>query len=190
MHHVSELMIDTVFTLQPSDTLNDARTLMKLAKIRNTPVTDDEGNFVGLITNRDLLACTISRLADIDEKVQEEIDTAIRVSDVMQCDVDCVTPGYPAARSRQTAVRAQVRLPPSPGRTQAGRDSDRGGLSASCHDPAGQKYLTPAEATLKHSRRTIFRLFRHEKKIDPSFFTHFSAVLPRPCGGGGLHAPA
>ena len=39
MHHVSELMIDTVFTLQPSDTLNDARTLMKLAKIRNTPVT-------------------------------------------------------------------------------------------------------------------------------------------------------
>ena len=79
MHHVSELMVDTVFTLQPSDNLNDARTLMKLAKIRNTPVTDDEGNFVGLITNRDLLACTISKLADIDEKVQEEIDTAIRV---------------------------------------------------------------------------------------------------------------
>ena len=66
MHHVSELMVDTVFTLQPSDNLNDARTLMKLAKIRNTPVTDDEGNFVGLITNRDLLACTISKLADID----------------------------------------------------------------------------------------------------------------------------
>lgn len=95
MHHVSELMVDTVFTLQPSDNLSDARTLMKLAKIRNTPVTDDEGNFVGLITNRDLLACTISRLADIDDKVQEEIDTAIRVSDVMQCDVDCVTPDTP-----------------------------------------------------------------------------------------------
>lgn len=95
MHHVSELMVDTVFTLQPSDNLNDARTLMKLAKIRNTPVTDDEGNFVGLITNRDLLACTISRLADIDEKVQEEIDTAIRVSDVMQSEVECVTPDTP-----------------------------------------------------------------------------------------------
>ena len=45
MHTVSELMVDTVFTLQPTDTLNDARTLMKLAKIRNTPVADDEGNF-------------------------------------------------------------------------------------------------------------------------------------------------
>ena len=90
---VSELMTDTVFTLQPSDNLNDVRTLMHLAKIRHTPVTDDEGNFLGLITNRDLLSCTISRLAEIDPAVQDEIDEAILVSEVMQRDVVCVSPG-------------------------------------------------------------------------------------------------
>ena len=92
MVSVADLMTDTVFTLQPTDTLSHARSLMHLAKIRHTPVTDDEGNFEGLISNRDLLACTISRLADIDAAVQEEIDTAIRVTDVMRRDVVCVAP--------------------------------------------------------------------------------------------------
>ncbi len=92
MISVAELMTDTVFTLQADDTLSDARSLMHLAKVRHTPVTDDEGNFEGLITNRDLLACTISRLADIDEAVQEEIDLAIHVREIMRSDVICVPP--------------------------------------------------------------------------------------------------
>lgn len=101
MTTVGELMTDTVFTLQPSDTLSDARSLMHLAKIRHTPVTDDDGNFEGLISNRDLLACTISRLAEIDEAVQAEIDTAIRVTDVMRRDVMCVTRETPLRDAAQ-----------------------------------------------------------------------------------------
>ena len=102
MVSVADLMTDTVFTLQPSDTLSDARSLMELAKIRHTPVTDDDGNFQGLISNRDLLACTISRLAEIDHAVQEEIDTAIRVTDVMRRDVVCVEP--------ETSLKEAARL--------------------------------------------------------------------------------
>ena len=101
---VAEIMTDTVFTLQPQDTLNDARQLMHLAKIRHTPVTDDDGNFIGLITNRDLLACTISRLAEIDEAVQEEIDVAISVSDVMRRDVYCVTPETSARHAAEVLL--------------------------------------------------------------------------------------
>lgn len=92
MVSVSDLMTKTVYTLQPEDSLSEVRALMHLAKIRHTPVTDDRGNFRGLITNRDLLAFTISKLAEIDESVQEEIDTAIRVAEVMQKDVITVTP--------------------------------------------------------------------------------------------------
>ncbi|MCH5277266.1 MAG: CBS domain-containing protein [Desulfovibrionaceae bacterium] len=102
MVSVADLMTDTVFTLQPSDTLSDVRSLMELAKIRHTPVTDDDGTFQGLISNRDLLACTISRLAEIDSAVQEEIDTAIRVSDVMRRDVVCVEP--------ETSLKEAARL--------------------------------------------------------------------------------
>ncbi len=93
MIFVSDLMTDTVFTLQASDNLNDVRMLMKLAKVRHAPVTDDAGHFLGLITNRDLLSCTISRLAEIDQAVQDEIDAAILVRDVMQRQVITVSPG-------------------------------------------------------------------------------------------------
>lgn len=92
MIYVSDLMTDTVFTLQATDSLGDVRSLMQLAKIRHTPVADDEGNFLGLISHRDLLACTISRLAEIDEAEQAEIDTAIMVKDIMRRDVVCVAP--------------------------------------------------------------------------------------------------
>jgi CBS domain-containing membrane protein len=101
MVYVADLMTDIVMTLRPTDTLNDARLLMKMAKIRHTPITDADGNFEGLITNRDLLACTISRLAEIDEAVQAEIDTAIQVSDIMQRDVVCVTPRTPLREAAQ-----------------------------------------------------------------------------------------
>ena len=88
---VGQFMTDTVFTLQPNDNMLDARHLMSLAKIRHAPVTDDHGHFEGLVTDRDLLACTISRLAEIDEKIQRELDTAILVKDIMSRDIMCAT---------------------------------------------------------------------------------------------------
>ena len=88
---VGQFMTDTVFTLQQEDNMLDARHLMSLAKIRHAPVTDDNGNFEGLITDRDLLACTISRLAEIDEHIQTEIDSAVIVKDIMRRDIMCVT---------------------------------------------------------------------------------------------------
>lgn len=92
MIYVSDLMTDTVFTLHPDDNLSDVRILMKLAKIRHTPVVDDEHNFLGLISHRDLLDCTISRLAEIDESIQNEIDSAISVQEVMHREIMCVHP--------------------------------------------------------------------------------------------------
>ncbi len=91
MYKVKEFMTDTVFTLQAEDNMLDARHLMNLAKIRHAPITDDYGNFEGLVTDRDLLACTISRLAEIDENIQREIDSTVLVKDIMNKDIICVT---------------------------------------------------------------------------------------------------
>ncbi len=88
---VKDYMTDTVFTLQADDNMLDARHLMALVKVRHAPVTDDHGQFEGLVTERDLLACTISRLAEIDENVQSEIDSAVLVKDIMNKDIICVT---------------------------------------------------------------------------------------------------
>lgn len=89
---VSDIMTSTVYSLRPDDSLAEVRELMRLAKVRHTPVADDDGNFIGIITNRDLLECTISRLAGISPHEQDEIDLAISVAEVMNTSVAFVSP--------------------------------------------------------------------------------------------------
>ena len=82
MIYVSDLMTSRVFTLRRTDTLQDVRSLMQLAKIRHIPVTEDGDRFVGLLTHRDLLGYAVSHLAEINREEQEEIESSILVGDV------------------------------------------------------------------------------------------------------------
>ena len=77
MIYVSDLMTSRVFTLRRTDTLQDVRSLMQLAKIRHIPVTEDGDRFVGLLTHRDLLGYAVSHLAEINREEQEEIESSI-----------------------------------------------------------------------------------------------------------------
>ena len=88
MIYVSDLMTTKVFTLQRTDSLQDVRTLMQLAKIRHIPVTENGD----LLTHRDLLGYAVSHLAEIEQEEQEEIESAIMVGDIMQTDVKTVSP--------------------------------------------------------------------------------------------------
>ncbi len=90
MFTVASLMSHPVFSLSRNDTLMDVRQLMDLANIRHIPVTDNDGNFEGLVTHRDLLQFTISKLADIMPEEQEELDKDILINDIMRTDVLCV----------------------------------------------------------------------------------------------------
>ena len=92
MIYVNDLMTTKVFTLHRTDSLKDVRALMKLAKIRHIPVTNETNTFVGLLTHRDLLSYTVSRLADIDQEEQAEIEASILVGDIMRTDVMTTTP--------------------------------------------------------------------------------------------------
>ena len=92
MIYVSDLMTSRVFTLRRTDTLQDVRSLMQLAKIRHIPVTEGGDRFVGLLTHRDLLGYAVSHLAEINREEQEEIESSILVGDIMQTDVRTVAP--------------------------------------------------------------------------------------------------
>ena len=91
MIHVGDLMTTKVFSLVRTHTLRDVRELMSLAKIRHIPVLDDRGVFLGLVTHRDLLGYTVSRLADLEASMQEELDAAIMVAEIMRTDVTTTT---------------------------------------------------------------------------------------------------
>ncbi len=95
MYLVQDLMTREVFTLKRTDSLRAARSMMSLARIRHIPIVNDNKHFLGLITHRDLLAATISRFAEVDKTVQDEIDSGIPIHEIMRRDVTTVTPTTP-----------------------------------------------------------------------------------------------
>lgn len=92
MFKISELMTSPVYSLRETDTLQNARVLMDQKRIRHVPITTGNNIFRGLITNRDVLANTISHLADIDQATQNEIDAGIPLQEIMRTDVRTVSP--------------------------------------------------------------------------------------------------
>lgn len=92
MVNVTDLMSKQLFTLNQSDSIKSAKSLISLVRIRHIPIVDSDMHFVGLITHRDILASSVSMLADITEDEQDEIDTGIPVSALMRTDVTVISP--------------------------------------------------------------------------------------------------
>ena len=80
-------MTTEVFVLNSSHTLELVRSLMRIKHVRHVPIVDQDNTFVGLITHRDLLAQTISHLADVDEDEQEYLDRHIHIMNIMKTDI-------------------------------------------------------------------------------------------------------
>ncbi|MFW5792158.1 MAG: CBS domain-containing protein [Desulfohalobiaceae bacterium] len=92
MFTVRKVMTEDPFTLMEDDTLLSARSIMSLGRIRHIPIVDRTGDFTGLVTHRDILAATVSKLADIEEDIQDELDAGIPISEIMNRDVVTVPP--------------------------------------------------------------------------------------------------
>lgn len=92
MFKIRELMTSPVYSLRETDTLQSARALMDKKRIRHVPITTGDNAFSGLITNRDVLANTISHLAGIDPDTQNEIDAGIPLKEIMRTDVRTIGP--------------------------------------------------------------------------------------------------
>ncbi len=92
MLKVKDLMTEELFVLKTTDTLKTARSLMSLARIRHVPIVDRNNQFLGITTHRDILQASISRFAEIDKLVQDEIDAGIPVTEIMRKDVTTVNP--------------------------------------------------------------------------------------------------
>jgi len=91
MKYVADLMTRDIFPLKSDQTLNVVRLLMRTVHIRHVPILDKNEKFVGLLSHRDLLAYSISKLADINPLEQKEIDRHIPINDVMRIEIATTT---------------------------------------------------------------------------------------------------
>lgn len=92
MLKVRDLMTSPVFSLRENDSLHSARELMDLQRIRHIPIVTVDNVFTGLVTHRDILSATISKLAELDPETQKEIDAGIPIREIMRADIVSVEP--------------------------------------------------------------------------------------------------
>lgn len=89
---IKDIMTREVYTLNTTQSLDLVRSLMKIKHIRHIPIVNADHQFVGLLTHRDLLAHTVSRLADLDYEEQNALDQNIPLGEVMTTDIITVSP--------------------------------------------------------------------------------------------------
>lgn len=74
---IDELMTESPYTLRPTDSLDAARRLMTEKNIRHIPITDDDNQLRGLVTQRDILQAT-----DPNQKNQDLALSNVMIKDV------------------------------------------------------------------------------------------------------------
>jgi len=99
-----DLMTEDLIALRDTDSLLAAKQAMEEARIRHLPIMDAAGAFVGLLTHRDILAASVSRLAEIDVTTQDEIYSGIPISEVMRADVALASPELPLRQAAEVLL--------------------------------------------------------------------------------------
>jgi len=89
---VRHIMSTELVTLDASEDLSLADTIMTLARIRHLPVVDGR-RLVGLVTHRDILGAQASLLQRLSADEQRELKSHVKAGEVMVHDVLTVTPG-------------------------------------------------------------------------------------------------
>jgi CBS domain-containing protein len=80
---VKDVMTAEVKTLQRNEELSVADELMRMARIRHLPVLDDDGEVVGILSQRDLFRGALARALGYGERAQERMLGMLVVKEVM-----------------------------------------------------------------------------------------------------------
>ena len=89
---VRDLMTDDPFSLETDATLYDLRESLAEKSIRHVPIVGEEGELVGLISERDMLRMAIAPASELPVSMQADAMRASTVSDIMTREVETVGP--------------------------------------------------------------------------------------------------
>jgi CBS domain-containing protein len=104
---VSEVMREEFVSLKVTDRLDFADDVMKLGRIRHMPVLEDE-KLVGIVSQRDLLAASLSRALEFEPEHRRTFLRSVEVSEVMTRNVVSVPPETPLGEVARLMIRHKV----------------------------------------------------------------------------------
>lgn len=87
---VDEIMTRKIHTLGRHHNLHDARQLMQTQRIRHVPIVDTDGQLIGLISQRDLLAAGPPIYPPLSEQERAAQESAISLERIMKTELHTV----------------------------------------------------------------------------------------------------
>jgi CBS domain-containing protein len=115
---VSDVMRQEFVSLKSTDRLDFADDIMKLGRIRHMPVLDGE-KLVGIVSQRDLLAASLSRALDFEPEHRRTFLRSVEVAEVMTRSVVSVSPDTPLSEVARLMIRHKVGCIPVVGESGA-----------------------------------------------------------------------
>ena len=102
---VEEIMTTELVTLRTSDSIETARNLMAEHNIRHIPIIDDDNVLIGLVTHRDVLAASRSKLDPVQDAQRVEFEATTPLKHIMTTEVEVVSEKM---NLREAALRLQA----------------------------------------------------------------------------------
>lgn len=104
---VADIMRKDFVSLQEGDRLDFAEDVMRLGRIRHLPVLQ-QGRLAGIVSQRDLLAHSLSRTLDFDPQDRRSFLKSVDVSEAMTRDVVTVDVGTSLEEAARLLIRHQI----------------------------------------------------------------------------------
>ena len=102
---VRDLMTTEIATVRRNDKLLIADDLMRLGRIRHTPVLEDESEeLVGILSQRDLFRSALARALGYGEHAQSRVMGQLTVKEVMTNDPLTIGPDAPGEEAAQLLI--------------------------------------------------------------------------------------
>lgn len=104
---VSEVMRRDFVSLEAHDKLDFADQVMRLGRIRHLPVLSG-GRLVGIVSSRDLLAASLSRVLHFARNQQASFLSMVEVAEVMTREVRSVPPETSLSEAARLMLRHKI----------------------------------------------------------------------------------
>ena len=104
---VSDIMRREFVSLEAGDPLDFADQIMRLGRIRHLPVVS-QGRLVGIVSNRDLLSASLSKILEFTGERQKAFLGTVDVQEVMARDVQTVPPETTLDEAARLMLRHKI----------------------------------------------------------------------------------
>jgi len=106
---VREWMTPEVATVRRNDKLAIADDVMRLGRIRHTPVLDDHSDdLVGIVSQRDLFRGALAGALGYGQHAQQKMMSMLVIKDIMATDPVTTTPDTPLAEAARVMLERKI----------------------------------------------------------------------------------